>query len=114
MLDRTRSAKLLQIATVLVNAALVAACAAPAATPTSAPGAAPKTEAAKPAPAAPQAPAKDAAAKPSVQRLIMAVVPPARESNDVRMVGNLDIWSIRPMYEYLVGMDAETGKYLPR
>src|SRR6266511_2288345 len=100
MLDRTRSARLLQIATVLVNAALVPACAAPAATPTSAPAAAPsapKTEAAKPAPAAP---AKDAAAKPSVQRLIMAVVPPARESNDVRMVGNLDIWSIRPMYEY--------------
>lgn len=72
---------------------------------------APKTEAAKPA--APAAPAA-ATAQPAVQRLVMAFAPPARETNDLRLTGNTDLWVNRPAYEYLVGQDPATGKYVPQ
>ena len=99
--------------------ALVAACsgAAPAASPTAskpvtappaaAPTAVPKAEAAKPA-------AQSAPAQPVVQKLVMSVVAPGRESNDVRLDGNLDVWQHKPMYEYLIGYDPQTGKYIPQ
>ncbi|HEX3245636.1 MAG TPA: ABC transporter substrate-binding protein [Chloroflexota bacterium] len=64
---------------------------------------APKTEAANPA-----------AGGPAVNRLVMSLVPPQRETNDIRVTGNTDLWAIRPMYEYLVGQDPETGKFIPQ
>jgi len=69
---------------------------------------APKTEAAKPA-----APAA-ATGGPAVNRLVMSLVPPQRETNDIRVTGNTDLWAIRPMYEYLVGQDPVTGKFIPQ
>jgi len=44
----------------------------------------------------------------------MSLLPPGRESNDVRFITNTEIWHIRPMYEYLVGVDPETGKVVPQ
>jgi ABC-type transport system substrate-binding protein len=67
-----------------------------------------------PPPQSSQPAASKSAVQPSTQRLVISVVTPARESNDVRMVGNLDIWHIRPMYEYLVGLDPDNGKYVPQ
>ena len=46
----------------------------------------------------------------------MSSLPPGRESNDVRFITNTEIWHIRPMYEYLVGVDpgdGEDGAHLP-
>ncbi len=48
-------------------------------------------------------------AQPKVARLVMAVPPPAREVNEPRLSGPPDSWQLRPMYEYLVGVDATTG-----
>ena len=65
--------------------------------------AAPKTDAAAKTDAAPKAeaakPAAPAAGAPPVNRLIMSLVPPQRETNDIRVTGNTDLWAIRPMYE---------------
>jgi peptide/nickel transport system substrate-binding protein len=92
----------------LAAAALfAAACSAPAA-PSSAPTAAPKT-----APAAGEAKTQQPA-QPSTNRVIIALAPPARESNDVKFTGNTDLWVLRPMYEFLIGLDPQTGKYTPQ
>jgi ABC-type transport system substrate-binding protein len=106
---------------VLIAALLVVTACAPASPPaqkaeapkTEAPktGAAPKTEAPKTEAAKPAAPA--AASAPAVNRLVMSLVPPQRETNDIHVTGNTDLWAIRPMYEYLVGQDPKTGKYIP-
>jgi peptide/nickel transport system substrate-binding protein len=88
------------------------------ASPTAAPKAAAPAAEAKPttasaAPAA-QPTAAAAAATPKVTRLVMAVSPPDRETNDVRNHGMPDVWELRPMYEYLIGVDPETGKLIPQ
>ncbi|MFN0069891.1 MAG: ABC transporter substrate-binding protein [Chloroflexota bacterium] len=77
---------------------------------------APKTESPKAEAGKPSAPAgaAPAVAKPTVNRLVMSLVPPQRETNDIRVTGNTDLWAIRPMYEYLVGQDPVTGKYIPQ
>jgi ABC-type transport system substrate-binding protein len=81
-----------------------------AAQPTSAPAA--KTEAAKPAVAPPLA--DTGQGQSATQKVIMSLVAPGRESNDVRLDGNLDVWQHKPMYEYLIGYDPQTGKYVPQ
>ncbi len=105
----------------LAAAALfAAACSAPSAPP-SAPTAVPKSEAAQPTQSA-VAPAVGAAGEskpqqqtqPSTNRVVIALAPPARESNDVKFTGNTDLWALRPMYEFLVGVDPQTGKYTPQ
>src|SRR5581483_11161099 len=40
--------------------------------------------------------------------------PPAREGNEPRMYGQPDAWQLRPMYEFLIGLDAATGKLVPQ
>lgn len=50
----------------------------------------------------------------AVPRLVMAVVPPATESNEPRQLSQPDVWQLRPMYEYLIGVDPETGKLIPQ
>ncbi|MFN0073083.1 MAG: ABC transporter substrate-binding protein, partial [Chloroflexota bacterium] len=66
------------------------------------------------APAAKDAAAAKPAVKPSLQRVTMAVVPPRQENNSIRMLQQPDTWPMRPMYEYLIGLDPETGKAIPQ
>ena len=61
-----------------------------------------------------QAPAADGPVTPKVDRVIMAQVVPDRENNDLRQHGMPDVWELRPMYEYLIGVDAKTGKLIPQ
>src|SRR6266508_6183241 len=74
----------------------------------------PKVEA--PAKAEPQAKA-EAPAKPAIQprvnRLVMGIVPPATEGNAIRDLNVTTGWQLRPMYEYLLMIDASTGKPIP-
>src|SRR6266508_2990754 len=56
---------------------------------------------------------KDTAA-PKVNRVVMSVIPPAEESNELRQLNQPQNWQLRPMYEHLMGMDAETGKLVPQ
>ncbi len=72
-----------------------------------------------PAPSAPaQGPAaSDAAtsqpAQPKVNRLVMGLVTPSGESNNPRHTSQTTMWQIKPMYEYLAGMDID-GKMAPQ
>ena len=52
-------------------------------------------------------------AQPKVNRLIMAVEPPGRETNEGRHMSAPDNWVIKPIYEYLIGMDSSAGKMVP-
>jgi ABC-type transport system substrate-binding protein len=36
------------------------------------------------------------------------------ESNEPRQLNQSEIWQLRPMYEYLIGVDAETGNLIPQ
>jgi ABC-type transport system substrate-binding protein len=109
----------------LTLAAMVTIACAPAAQPAKpASTSAPAAPTSKPAAAATTAPAAKAEApaaplsaqpvKPKVDRLVMAVQAPGRESNDLRHHGMPDVWELRPMYEYLVGVDPQTGKLIPQ
>src|SRR6266545_1073259 len=62
-------------------------------------GGAKKDGAGSSAPASGTAQTSDAPVKPKVDRLVMAVSPPQRESNEPRMYGQPDAWQLRPMYE---------------
>ncbi len=44
----------------------------------------------------------------------MATVPARQENNSIRMLQQPDTWPMRPMYEYIVGLDQETGKLVPQ
>lgn len=102
--------RIVRLARLIPAFVLVVGCGVPAAPP------APATQvpaAPKAATAAPAAPVP-AAVAPAVPRLIMAVAPPGRESNDVRFTGNTDLWALRPMYEFLIGLDPKTGTYIPQ
>ena len=78
------------------------------AAPTQAPAAA--------APAPTQAPAVQAPtmAEPKVKRVIMAIETPGTLSNNARMICCNDHHQLRPMYENLIGVDAETGALYPQ
>jgi peptide/nickel transport system substrate-binding protein len=111
------------IVSTLSVAAFIVACsptAPPSAKPAPATVAAPPTSApagattAAPAAAAPTAPTSAQPVKPKVDRLVMAVQAPGRESNDLRHHGMPDVWELRPMYEYLIGVDPQTGKLIPQ
>jgi ABC-type transport system substrate-binding protein len=79
------------------------------AAPTSAPAAA------KQAPTAAAKEAAPAAAKPSVNRVVMALpAPSGLESNEIRHLGQTIAWQLKPMYEYLVGMNAQSGQLEPQ
>src|SRR5688572_26668215 len=121
MSHRTRAKRFADLAAIGMVLALLIGCGAPAAPPSkpAEPASAPKEAPAKPAaPPTGAKPAEPAASKPAAQpavpRVIMAVAPPGRESNDVRFTGNTDLWALRPMYEFLIGLDPHTGKYIPQ
>jgi peptide/nickel transport system substrate-binding protein len=77
---------------------------------TSAPAA--KTEA-KPADAKPAAPAASGPVTPKVNRLVLALQTIGTESNDPTEVTPPETWQIRPMYETLLGVDAEGKEPVP-
>ncbi len=62
----------------------------------------------------PQGPADGGPAKPKVNRVVMAVTPPNVESNELRQMVQTELWALRPMYEYLIGVDVTTGKLQPQ
>ncbi len=67
------------------------------------------------APAAGPAGPPDGAAQPKVNRVVMAVPPPANlESNNPRNIGQTEMWQLVPMYEELIGIENETGKLVPQ
>ncbi len=89
---------LLSLTLAMAGAALLTACATP---PPSVPPAASGTSA-------------DAPVTPKVNRLVMALPTPGEGNNVGRDVGTPDNFQLRPMYEYLVGVDAKTGKFYPQ
>ncbi len=71
-------------------------------------------------PAAPSQPAAPAGADqakapvtPKVNRLVMSMPVPAIETNAVRDLGPTTVWELRPMYEYLLHINSDTGKLEP-
>ncbi len=51
---------------------------------------------------------------PKVQRVVLAVAPPATEGNDMGPMSAPALWPLRPMYEDLIAMDAKDGSLVPR
>lgn len=65
--------------------------------------------------AQPQAPAApDAPVTPKVNRVVLATAPPGVESNEPRQLAGQTSPQLRPMYEHLVGMDPNSGKFTPQ
>ena len=54
-----------------------------------------------------------AAVIPKVTRVVLGSTAGALESNIARDTGSPDSWQKRPMYEWLIGMDAKTGQPIP-
>ncbi len=55
----------------------------------------------------------ESTAQPKVQRLVFATIAPTVESNETRHIG-LAMWHLKPMYEYLIGINAENGQMIPQ
>ena len=67
-----------------------------------------------PAPsAAPSPPAADAPVTPKVNRVVFAMEPFATESWEVWTMAANSFLQIRPVYDYLIGVDPANGKYRP-
>lgn len=54
-----------------------------------------------------------APAAPKVNRVVMGIVPPSNEAQDPSVLDQISTWQLRPIYEYLLGTDAKTGKLVP-
>ncbi len=59
------------------------------------------------------APATGQPAPPPVHRLVFALEPPRLSSLEVRHLGTPSGWTVRPMYDYLLGINPESGKIEP-
>ena len=82
--------------------------------PAAAPTAAPESAAVSPTAApATSDPVMAEPVEPKVKRVIMAVTPPSSEFSAPRMGGQPQAFQVRPIYEYLIGIDAETGGFVP-
>ena len=44
----------------------------------------------------------------------MGVPAPGTESNNPRLLAQGEGWQLRPMYEHLIGVDPETGRFVPQ
>ncbi len=75
----------------------------------SAPGAAPTAVPAM----APQAAPEAMMVKPSVERVIVGIVPFSQEANVRRIIGQIAAVQFDPMDESLIGMDPNTGQQVP-
>lgn len=51
---------------------------------------------------------------PKVDRIVLAVAPPQRESNEMRHMTGPNSWQLRPMYESLIGVDPQNGRLVPQ
>jgi len=60
------------------------------------------------------APGRAGTGTPKVDRVVLAVAPPQRESNEMRHMTGPNSWQLRPMYESLIGVDPSTGKLAPQ
>jgi peptide/nickel transport system substrate-binding protein len=59
-------------------------------------------------------PGSDGEPGADVQRIVMATRPPPVESNNIsRDVGGPEEYPLKPLYENLIGVDAETGAWVP-
>ena len=63
--------------------------------------------------AAPTPPTPDGPAGPKVDRLVMITTPPASITLEVRNAAEPNSWPLRPMYDYLVGINNKTSKLEP-
>ncbi len=52
--------------------------------------------------------------QPKVSRVVMGLQPPSTETNEPRHVGSPDSWQLRPQYEYLIGLDEQSGRLTPQ
>lgn len=52
--------------------------------------------------------------QPKVNRVVFSVVPPASEANELRLLVQTELWVMRPMYEYLIGVDPANGRLIPQ
>ena len=52
--------------------------------------------------------------QPKANRVVFSVVPPASEANELRLLVQTELWVMRPMYEYLIGVDPANGKLIPQ
>ena len=52
--------------------------------------------------------------QPKANRVVLSVVPPASEANELRLLVQTELWVMRPMYEYLIGVDPANGKLIPQ
>ena len=64
-----------------------------------------------PAPAAPGG--ESGPVTPKVNRLVWGLKAPPAESANIRTICCFDSWQYRPSHEDLVGMDPNTGQYIP-
>lgn len=46
--------------------------------------------------------------------MVFSVVPPASGANQLRLLVETELWVMRPMYEYLIGVDPANGKLIPQ
>jgi len=60
------------------------------------------------------APGRAGTGTPKADRVVLAVAPPQRESNEMRHMTGPNSWQLRPMYESLIGVDPSTGKLAPQ
>src|SRR4051794_2112810 len=51
---------------------------------------------------------------PRTPRVVMAVAPPGKEGSELRHTSAPDSWQLRPLYEFLIGVDPQTGKLIPQ
>lgn len=63
---------------------------------------------------APEPAAAPGLQEPKVRRLVMSVGNPGLEGNVPRLISQTESWHIRPMYEHLIGIDPQTGKFAPQ
>lgn len=50
---------------------------------------------------------------PKVERLVFVVTTPGRTELDLRFLAEPNVWHMRPVYDFLVNVDAKTGKLVP-
>ncbi len=116
MFSQTMSSKLLLIAVLAVVTAMLAVACSSGDDDEDSGSAAPDTSV--PAAAATSAPlvaatAAPVAMVPVVKRVVTAFEAPTTEGNETRHIGQTTVWQMKPMYEYLIDMDPETGAMLP-
>lgn len=105
------------IAIGLVLMLVVAACSSDEETviPTQAPSAAPtQAPSTGTTPAPTTAPAPTEVPGPKVNRVVMGIGSPEAESSSPNHLNSPAMWQLRPMYEYLIGLDPKSGEFVPQ